>query len=133
MASYTNDLIQKKMIYLYLTTYAESHPDLAIMAINTFRKDCQHSDAKIRGLALRNLCSLKFSGAFEYMIPCIQEALKDMDGYVRKTAIMGCLKVYYIQPESVRESDIVDSLYKMIKDNDTLVIINAIGALNEIL
>lgn len=40
MASYTNDIIQKKMIYLYLTTYAESHPELAIMAINTFKKDC---------------------------------------------------------------------------------------------
>lgn len=40
MASYTNDIIQKKMIYLYLTTYAESHPDLAIMAISTFQKDC---------------------------------------------------------------------------------------------
>lgn len=23
MASYTNDMVQKKMIYLYLTTYAE--------------------------------------------------------------------------------------------------------------
>ena len=42
MASYTNDLIQKKMIYLYLTTYAESHSELAIMAINTFQKDCKH-------------------------------------------------------------------------------------------
>ena len=40
MASFTNDLIQKKMIYLYLTTYAESHSELAIMAINTFQKDC---------------------------------------------------------------------------------------------
>jgi AP-4 complex subunit beta-1 len=71
MASYTNDIIQKKMIYLYLTTYAESHPELAIMAINTFKKDCQHVDSKIRGLALRNLCSLRFSGAYEYMLPCI--------------------------------------------------------------
>ena len=32
-----------------------------------------------------------------------------------------------------KESDIVDSLYKMIKDNDPLVIMNAIEALNEIL
>jgi len=36
MASYTNDLIQKKMIYLYLTTYAESNKDMAFMAISTF-------------------------------------------------------------------------------------------------
>jgi len=96
MASYTNDLIQKKMIYLYLTTYAESHADLAIMAINTFKKDCLHQDAKIRGMAMRNLCSLRFSGAYEYMLPCIREGLKDIDWYVRKTAITGCIKLYFL-------------------------------------
>ena len=58
LASYTNDIIQKKMIYLYLTTYAESNAELAVMAINTFKKDAEHLDPKIRGLALRNLASL---------------------------------------------------------------------------
>lgn len=82
---------------------------------------------------MRNMCSLRFSGAFEYMLPCIREALKDIDSYVRKTAIMGCVKLYFIQADAVKESDIVDSLYKMIKDNDPLVIMNAIEALNEIL
>lgn len=73
LASYTNDLIQKKMIYLYLTNYAESNPELAVMAINTFTKDCslKEKDPKIRGLALRNLCSLKFQGSIEYMMPAI--------------------------------------------------------------
>lgn len=52
--------------------------------------------------------------------------MKDIDPYVRKTAIMGCVKLYYLQPETVRDSDIVDQLYKMIKDNDTLVILNSI-------
>lgn len=102
MASYTNDLIQKKMIYLYLTTYAESHSELAIMAINTFQKDCKHQDSKIRGLALRNLCFLRFSGAYEYMLPCIRDGLLDLDAYVRKTAIMGCVKLFYTQPDSIK-------------------------------
>ncbi|CAM6004335.1 unnamed protein product [Sphagnum balticum] len=31
-ASFTNDEVMKKMIYFYLTTYAEDNPDLAIMA-----------------------------------------------------------------------------------------------------
>jgi AP-4 complex subunit beta-1 len=38
-ASRTDDLVMKKMIYLYLTTYAESNQELAIMAINTFLMD----------------------------------------------------------------------------------------------
>ena len=71
MASFTQDVIQKKLIYLYLSTYAEKNPDLAIMAINTYLKDCQNKDQKIRGLALRNLCNLKFQAATEYIMPAI--------------------------------------------------------------
>ena len=43
-------------------------------------------------MALRNLCSFRFSGSLEYLLPAILEALKDSDAYVRKTAIMGCVK-----------------------------------------
>lgn len=94
------------MIYLYLGNYAESHPDLAIMAMNTFLKDCQHTDGKIRGLALRSLCSMRFSGSFEYIEPAIMEALKDTDPYVRKTSIMGCIKLFYLIPGKIKSKKV---------------------------
>ena len=90
------------MIYLYLSTYAESQQELAIMAINTYLKDCQHPDPKIRGLALRNLCSMRFAGSFEYLLPAILEGLKDPDPYVRKTAVIGTIKVFNMTPEVVK-------------------------------
>jgi AP-1 complex subunit beta-1 len=34
----TSSLQLKKLIYLYVMSYAKSHPDLAILGINTFRK-----------------------------------------------------------------------------------------------
>jgi hypothetical protein len=34
----TDNLELKKLVYLYLMNYAKSHPDLAIMAVNTFVK-----------------------------------------------------------------------------------------------
>jgi len=34
----TPSLQLKKLIYLYIMSYAKSHPDLAILGINTFRK-----------------------------------------------------------------------------------------------
>jgi AP-4 complex subunit beta-1 len=105
------------MIYLYLGNYAESHPDLAIMAINTYVKDCQHSDPKIRGLALRSLCSLRFSGSYEYMQPAIMEALKDSDPYVRKTAIMGCIKLSYMAPATVKSKYYKNKLFILKKKN----------------
>lgn len=63
MASRTTDVDEKKMVYFYLSIYAEEYDDVAIMAINTFLKDCNSSDESIRGLSLRSLCSLKFRGA----------------------------------------------------------------------
>ena len=67
-ASRTDDVVMKKMIYLYLINYAEQNQELAILAINTFLMDCnQTMNHKIRGLALRSLCSLRFEGVSNYM------------------------------------------------------------------
>jgi len=133
MASKTTDVVQKKMIYLYLTTYAEQNQEMAILAINSLIKDCNHPNFKIRGLALRSLCSLRFSGAFEYLQPAISQALQDPEPYVKRTGIIGCIKLYKISPALVLEGDFVDRLYSLIKDTDTLVVVNSINALNEIL
>jgi AP-4 complex subunit beta-1 len=94
-ASYINDEVMKKMIYFYLTTYAEDNPDLSIMAINTFKKDCKHTSANIRGLALRNLCSFRSSDYVNSVLPTLRELIIDYDAYVKKTAIAGILKVFY--------------------------------------
>jgi len=40
-ASKTDDTVMKKMIYLYLTNYAEQNQELSILAINTFLMDLQ--------------------------------------------------------------------------------------------
>ncbi len=38
-ASRTEDVVMKKMIYLYLINYAEQNKDVTILAINTFLMD----------------------------------------------------------------------------------------------
>lgn len=96
-----NDEVMKKMIYFYLTTYAEDNPDLSIMAINTFKKDCKHTSAKIRGLALRNLCSFRSSDYVNSVLPTLRELIMDFDPYVKKTAIAGMLKVFYHDPATI--------------------------------
>jgi AP-4 complex subunit beta-1 len=74
------------------------------MAVATFQKDCSHKDPKIRGLALRYLCSFRFEGSIEYLLPQILEGVKDFDSYVRKTAIMGLVKVFYLTPDAIRSN-----------------------------
>jgi vesicle coat complex subunit len=62
------DIVLKKMLYLYLTHYATQTPNLALMAINQLHKDCNDQDPTIRGLALRSLCSLRLANLLEYLV-----------------------------------------------------------------
>mmetsp|Transcript_21961 Transcript_21961/g.55959 ORF Transcript_21961/g.55959 Transcript_21961/m.55959 type:complete len:561 (+) Transcript_21961:233-1915(+) len=133
MASATNDLVQKKMVYLYLVNYAESNADLAILAVNTLQKDCRDDDPMIRGLALRSLCSLSLINMVEYLQPAVQRALEDVNGYVRKTAVIGAVKLYHISKSIVLETDILPTLKRLVHDSDAHVVANAIHATDEVL
>lgn len=136
LISHTDDIVQKKMIYLYLVNYVESHQEQALMAINTFCKDCKRSSTanpQIRGLALRYLCSLRFPAAIEYILSAIQDGISDPDPYVRKTAVIGLIKLHRYSKTLIVGSSFVNSLYELIRDPDSYVSINAISALNEIL
>lgn len=133
LASYTNDLTEKKLIYFYLSIYAEQYPDTALMAVNTFYKDCIHSDYRIRGLSLKSLCNMKFKGAYEYIYPCLGEALVDREPYVRRSAVLGVAKVFRIYPQIKDDIPLLDKLYSLIKDDDRIVAANSIQTLNEVL
>ncbi|TDH69563.1 hypothetical protein CCR75_002554 [Bremia lactucae] len=129
----TKDLISKKMVYLYLTNYAQKNSELAIMCINTLLNDCRNEDPMVRGLALRSLCSLRLDSILEYIHDPLQASLTDTSAYVRKTGVIGILKVYSLNPEIIKESDMIDTLYNMIRDRDPQVVSNCLVALNEIM
>ena len=72
------------------------------------------------------------SDLVEYVVQPIRSGLSDNSAYVRKTAVMGVAKLFAVAPSLLKDSDLVNILYNVIKDKDTLVV-NAIHALNEIL
>jgi AP-4 complex subunit beta-1 len=119
----TPDLVVKKMVFLYLTNYAKSNPDLAILCINTLLTDCRNEDPLIRGLALRHLSSLKLDSVAEYIHDPLQTALRDNSAYVRKTGVMGILKLHDMNPDMVRDSDLIDQLYNLLRDRDPQVVV----------
>lgn len=129
-ASHINDIVTKKMVYMYIVNYADES-DSAFIAINTFINDLKHKDPNVRGLALRSLCSMKFKGAYEYYSKFLYSSLEDSHHYVRKTAVLGLLKVYKLNPKLITEKDI-DMLYDMIKDTNPMVVTNVLHVLNEI-
>jgi vesicle coat complex subunit len=71
MATVTTDIAIKKMLYHYITYHAHVHPELALLSINTLLKDCRDEAPLIRGLALRNLCSLRVPNLIEYLVSCL--------------------------------------------------------------
>lgn len=74
-ASSSEDIVLKKMLYLFLTTYAQSNPDLILLTVNLLTKDCRDQDPAIRGLALRTLCSMRTNNMVEYLVRCVGSRL----------------------------------------------------------
>ncbi len=98
------DMELKKLIYLYIINYAKSHPDLAILAINSFRKDAMDKQNPfLRALAVRTMGSIRVKQITEYLMDTLRKALKDEDSYVRKTAALTVAKLYDVSPEIIQE------------------------------
>mmetsp|Transcript_6051 Transcript_6051/g.15407 ORF Transcript_6051/g.15407 Transcript_6051/m.15407 type:complete len:770 (+) Transcript_6051:275-2584(+) len=133
MSVETRDLVVKKMVYHYLCSYAHEQPEMGLMCVNTLQRDCSNDDPMVRGLALRNLCSLRLPILLEYIQPLLRGALKDRSAYVRRTAVMGVLKVYHMDQSTVRSSDLIDVLYDMLRDTDGMVVSNCVVVLDEIM
>lgn len=133
LAIETPDLVVKKMVYLYLCNYAHAKPDLALMCVNTLQRDCSADDPMVRGLALRALCSLRLPSMLEYISAPLRRALTDQSPYVRKTGVMGILKLFHLAPDVARSANFVDLLYNMIQDPDPHVVTNCLIVLGEML
>ena len=132
LAIETRDLVIKKMVFLFLCNHAETHPDLAQMCTNTLVKDCGNEDPMVRGLALRSLCSLRLPQMIEYTSEPLRRSLQDGHAYVRKTGVMGILKMYHLNKEEFDKAAFNDILYEMLRDPDPSVVTNCIFVLNEI-
>ncbi len=51
-----------------------------------------------------------------------QDSLTDSSAYVRKTGVLGVLKIFHIAPQRIKDSDFVEVIYNMIRDRDPQVV-----------
>ncbi|KAJ9512205.1 hypothetical protein QJQ45_012748 [Haematococcus lacustris] len=107
-----DDIVLKKMLYLYITHYAAQTPDLALLTINQLHKDCIDQDPTVRGLALRSLCSLRVNNYMEYVTSPVLAGLDDRHPYVRRTAVIGVLKIYHSDASVVMNTGADCVLYR---------------------
>jgi len=67
------------------------------------------------------------------MQQAIDIGLLDSDPYVKKTAIIGCVKLFHMNRSVFKkQTNYLEQLYTLTADHDALVVINAIEAINEI-
>lgn len=117
----TEDLEQKKLVYLYLMNYAKTQPELVILAVNTFVKDTDDPNPLVRALAIRTMGCLRAEKIIDYLCDPLQKCLRDENPYVRKTAALCVAKLYDLKPELVMDNGFLEQLQEMISDSNPMV------------
>ncbi|CAE7745959.1 BETAC-AD [Symbiodinium necroappetens] len=128
----TDNIELKKLVYLYVMNYAKAQPELAILAINTFRKDATDPNPLIRSLAVRTMGCIRLDQVTEYLLEPLRRCCQDQDPYVRKTSAICIPKVYDINPELVEDQGFVEILKDLLGDGNPMVVANAVAGLAEI-
>lgn len=128
----TDNLELKKLVYLYLMNYAKTQPDMAIMAVNTFARDCDDPNPLIRALAVRTMGCIRVDKITEYLCEPLRKCLKDEDPYVRKTAAVCVAKLHDINSTLVEDQGFLELLRDLLSDSNPMVVANAVASLTEI-
>ncbi|CAN3377333.1 hypothetical protein DIURU_003418 [Diutina rugosa] len=128
----TYDIEQKKLVYLYLMNYSKTHPELCILAVNTFVQDTEDPNPLIRALAIRTMGCIRVQKMVDYMEIPLSRTLKDDNPYVRKTAALCVAKLFDLNPDMCVEYGFLARLQELVNDTNPMVVANALNALYEI-
>ena len=120
----------KKLVYVYLTRYAEEQQDLALLSISTFQRALKDPNQLIRASALRVLSSIRVPVIVPIMMLAIRDSSVDMSPFVRKTAAHAIPKAYSIDPD--QKEELVNIIEKLLGDRTTLVVGSAVMAFEEV-
>jgi AP-1 complex subunit beta-1 len=112
--------------------YAKSHPDLCILAVNTFVQDSEDPNPLVRALAIRTMGCIRVDKMVDYMEEPLRKTLRDESPYVRKTAALCVAKLFDLAPEMCLENGFLEQLQELVGDPNPMVVANSVTALVEI-
>lgn len=135
----TVDIVQKKLVYVFLCSYATLNPELSLLVINTLRKDCQdrsksygpqpspeeHDQPQVRRgstvtleetlyiqITKESLIVLdRLPSLVEYVEQPLTAGLRDRAACVRRVAVLGWAKLHNLQPNSEIGNILILKLY----------------------
>ncbi len=127
------DLPLKKMLYLYLRSTARQNSSVSLLVVQTFLNDTNDVDPRIRGLAVRSMCSLRVAELLESVFPVVSKGLKDPHAYVREVSVIGVLKCCEQDEEKTLSLGLVDEVKVLAAtERDTQVITSCLYVLREL-
>ena len=127
------DLPLKKMLYLYLRSTARQNSSVSLLVVQTFLNDTNDVDPRIRGLAVRSMCSLRVAELLESVFPVVSKGLKDPHAYVREVSVIGVLKCYEQDEEKTVSLGLIDEVKGLVMtERDTQVITSCLYVLREL-
>ncbi|KAL1986835.1 hypothetical protein VTN96DRAFT_5488 [Rasamsonia emersonii] len=122
----------KKMCFLYLVNYARSKPEVALKALPILIDDMDDHNPLVRALALRTISYIHVREFVEATVQPLKRLMVDIDPYVRKTAAFCVAKLYEHNKKMVENSDLIDRLNRMLKDENPTVVSCVLAALVDI-
>ena len=107
----------KKLVYVYLTRYAEERQDVALLSISTFQRALKDPNQLIRASALRVLSSIRVPVIVPIVMLAIRDSAVDMSPFVRKTAAHAIPKLHSLDPDQKEELVSMSSIVKIMKED----------------
>ncbi|GAP87356.2 putative AP-2 complex subunit beta [Rosellinia necatrix] len=122
----------KKMCFLFLVNYSRMRAEIAIKAIPVLQQDMDDPNPLVRALALRTMSYVHVKEFVVATVPLVRRLLRDPDPYVRKTAAYCVAKLYDHDKLMVEQSDLIEGLNRLLRDDNPTVVASALSSLMDI-
>lgn len=115
----------KKLIYLYLTNFADQEPDLALLPVATLQKSLKSPNPLVRSSALKVLTSMRLNILSAILMATLRNSVNDLSPYVRKTVAHSIIKIYRLDP--TLKPDLIEYVERLFNDKNSMVLSSAIA------
>ena len=120
----------KKLVYMYLISYAETNQELALLCINTLQKDLASSSQRARANAMRAMSSIRIPVVVPLVMLALKSTVKDTSPYVRKAAAAAIPKVYDASRDS--KDELIPMIEHLLTSTEPEILSSAVFAFNEV-
>lgn len=122
----SKNLELKKLIYLYLTNFADQEPDLALLPVATLQKSLKSPNPLVRSSALKVLTSMRLNILSAILMATLRNSVNDLSPYVRKTVAHSIIKIYRLDPSL--KPDLVEYVDRLFNDKNSMVLSSVVAA-----